>query len=125
MTNCIRCGIDLAYCDCENSGPPTPQVERMHRGIVGARADVAEAHATIANLRRQLAEAREEVAELVQEIFTEGAAHIVAGDMAGWWDTCGRTSMMEAGDRLVALKLWERHPGGYGRRWFYRPVVKP
>lgn len=41
-------------------------------------------------------------------------------DRDGWWDSCARSDACEHGNWLVENAGWERHPDGYGRRWFYR-----
>lgn len=66
---------------------------------------------------------REEIAELTDEAFRE-IAHLCTGrdPRAGWWDSCARSTARNLGDRLVELGKWERHPDGWGRRWFYRPI---
>lgn len=38
----------------------------------------------------------------------------------GWIDSCARNTAVEAGDRLVDMGLYERHPDGHGRRQWYR-----
>lgn len=67
---------------------------------------------------------RAELTEFLEDGFQQMAAKINEGDHAGWWDTCALTTCMEFGDRLVELGGWERHPDGYGRRWFYRPKAE-
>jgi hypothetical protein len=65
---------------------------------------------------------REELgAQLETAMASEAYCHR-DGDYAGWWDTQALRSVMEIGDKLVELGLWERHPtAGHGRRQFYRP----
>ena len=43
------------------------------------------------------------------------------GDMTGWYDSCAISANVQTGDWLVEMGLWERHPDGFGRHWFYRP----
>jgi len=65
---------------------------------------------------------QDELAELLDTAFRNSACYIKDGHWAGWWDTEAMTDNVVLGDRLVELGLWERHPDGVGRRWFYRPV---
>jgi hypothetical protein len=46
-----------------------------------------------------------------------------SGKFKGYIDTMALSSVMDAGDRLVELGLWEKHPDGVGRRWWYRRKV--
>ena len=74
---------------------------------------------TIVRLKRAEAVVRKlqtEAAEEVEDRFRCDAMLIKDGDRAGWWDTMALSHVMEAGDRLVELGEWERHPDGYGRR---------
>lgn len=66
----------------------------------------------------------EDLAELLEDAFCQLAHKEKRGDRQGWWDTCAITTAKIQGDRLVELGLWEKHPTGYGRRWWYRPVMK-
>lgn len=70
----------------------------------------------------EVGQLRRELAELLEEAFREIATEIPDGPMAGWWDSNARSTACAYGDRLVELGLWERHPDGYGRRQFYRPL---
>jgi len=80
--------------------------------------------------RRQLAQAREENTRLLEEMVehldcimrSEGILE-TQGKREGWWDTGALSHVKDAGDRLVELGKWERHPNGYGRRWWYRPLA--
>ena len=74
---------------------------------------------TVPCLERQLAAAKAEIVELLETIMGEGQV-IETGDKAGWTDTMALSHVRDAGERLVELGIWERHPDGYGRRWFYR-----
>lgn len=65
-----------------------------------------------------------EDADLLDTMMRTSAHYITYGERAGWWDTMALSHVRELGDRLVELKLWEKHPSGYGRRWFYRPLPK-
>lgn len=71
--------------------------------------------------RALLDKAEAELAELLDEAFRGQAYLIKEGDMMGWWDSQALSSVQYWGDRLVELGTWERHPKGFGRRWFYRP----
>ena len=73
---------------------------------------------------REIERLREELAELIDDAFRRFASEQYGGDRHGWWDTCGLTLAMMYGDRLVELGLWEKHPTGHGRRWWYRPVKR-
>lgn len=130
---------------------PTPDIaaaeaaadslERSSRHALAAVADglanefkrqAAAIRAVIADhgrLVEELRQARERIAELESAsvesweamVRCEGV-HVTEGKRAGWWDTCALSHVQSAADELVKLGLWERHPDGYGRRWFYRPV---
>jgi hypothetical protein len=58
-----------------------------------------------------------------QEIFLALAQQVRDGPRAGRWDTLCMSGACVAGDALVKAGRFERHPDGYGRRWFYRPVA--
>lgn len=60
-----------------------------------------------------------------ESIICNECARIYRGDRAGWYDSCALSHVVEAGEELVKAGRWERHPGGYGRRQFYRPVQQP
>ena len=76
----------------------------------------------IAELEAEVALLKDELAESLVATLRSSWCSISTGTMAGWVDSCAMATAMEAGDRLVELGLWERHPNGYGRRWFYRRV---
>lgn len=63
---------------------------------------------------------REELIEWILDYFHTNAHEEKDGPMAGWWDTMAMSSVLNAGDKLVELGLYERHPDGVGRRWFFR-----
>ena len=68
---------------------------------------------------------RAELVKYLGEAFrAAGAYYVESGDKAGWWDSGAHGTVRDFGDRLVELGLWERHPDGYGRRWFYRPLKR-
>lgn len=77
-----------------------------------------------AELEQENERLREELADTKEDAFYEAALKVPVGDLAGWWDTTARSSVMELGEELVQLGRLERHPHGTGRRWFYRPVTK-
>jgi hypothetical protein len=68
----------------------------------------------------------EEECESLEELLVEGFCQIAHlekdGPRAGWWDTMALSAARNVGDQLVKLGKWERHPDGYGRRWWYRPI---
>jgi len=64
---------------------------------------------------------RAENLDLKQEMFLALACLIKEGHLAGWWDSMALSSACTVGDDLVEAGRFERHPDGYGRRWFYRP----
>lgn len=66
------------------------------------------------DMKRELVEAHEDA-------FYGSATLIEKGEKAGWYDTNALSHVMEAGDALVDLGVFEVHPDGFGRRWFYRP----
>lgn len=41
----------------------------------------------------------------------------------GWYDSMCLSHVVDAGDRLVVLGVWERRVGGCRRRQFYRPIL--
>ena len=71
-----------------------------------------------------------ELVEFLDGAMRQEAFHITHSDsgaridVKGWWDSMANSNVCNMGDRLVELGLWERHPDGYGRRWFYRPLQK-
>lgn len=71
---------------------------------------------TIATLRAELAETWETI------VYSEGIL-IRDGDKAGWHDSCANSDVCHAGHSLVKFGTWEIHPGGVGRRQFYRPLA--
>jgi len=87
--------------------------EEPWKEIVALRERVAELEAENKALREQVVEALEDAFFAI--------AHLVAeGDRQGWYDSQARSTARSAGDELVELGVFERHPDGYGRRWFYR-----
>lgn len=72
--------------------------------------------------RAEKAEANE--ADWCAEVITNTGHFVRDGEMRDWFDSCAMSVVCDAGDRLVELGLWEFHPKGYDRRWFYRPLTK-
>lgn len=84
----------------------------------------------VACLRRQLAQRTRERDELKRQLLDEQQDHffdrawqVRDREKAGWWDSMGLSSLCSLGDVLVEAGRLERHPDGYGRRWFYRLKV--
>jgi NTP pyrophosphatase (non-canonical NTP hydrolase) len=89
------------------------------------RDQTAKENAAVATRRgEEIERLKAELAEVLAEVMSFAGSYRHDGDMAGWYDTNAIGTAVEAGDRLVELGLWERHPDGYGRRWFYRPIKK-
>ncbi len=65
---------------------------------------------------------RDELTECYAETISNEGYLVDSGCMKGWYDSMAKGNVKYAGDRLVDLGLWERHPDGTGRRWFYRPI---
>jgi len=84
-----------------------PDPERVLRFV---NADVAEAE--VARLKSELVELLE---ECINEIGCRGK-----DDRVGWTFSMGRRTVCDAGDRLVEMGLWERHPRGVGKTQWYR-----
>ena len=78
----------------------------------------------LAKLKAENAKMREELAECYAETVVNEGYLIVTGDRKGWYDSMAKGSVTYAGDKLVELDTWERHPDGHGRRWYYRPIQK-
>jgi hypothetical protein len=79
------------------------------------------------DLRRiadELAALRQEVIELNETILLNVGHTMTDRDRqpekVGWIDACALRDATMAGDRLCELGVYERHPSGIGRRWFYR-----
>jgi len=62
--------------------------------------------------------------ELLEGVMYQFCCRIDDGELAGWYDSNALSVTCDVGDKLVELGLWERHPDGYGRRWFYRPIAE-
>ncbi len=83
--------------------------------------------ALIARQAKEIEKISAERNELLSDLFMEIASYrpdFEDEGISGWWDTCARTTAKLAGDRLVEFGLWERQPGGVGRRWLYRPIIE-
>lgn len=65
---------------------------------------------------------RDDLVEALEAAFCVITHEETSGRFVGWWGTC-TTTAVSCGDRLVKLGLWERHPDGVGRMWWYRPKV--
>jgi hypothetical protein len=64
--------------------------------------------------------------DLIADAFCQ-TAHFIrdeGSEFNGWYDTGCISTARDLGDCLVEAGLFERHPEGLGRRWFYRPVKK-
>jgi len=62
----------------------------------------------------------EELVEWIEDCITSNGHYCKDGKYEGYYDSMASSSTMAAGERLVELGLWEKHPDGTGRRWFYR-----
>lgn len=87
--------------------------------VLVERAEIERLRAANALLRAELAEVYDGVVR--QDGFLMSGE---GGTWDGWWDSMGLSHVCDAGDRLVELGRWERHPDGVGRRQFYRPLPK-
>lgn len=76
-------------------------------------------------LRKQITELQSDRIEDLENAFRQIAHRVTSSTMAGWWDTMALSTAKGMGEQLVAAGLWERHPDGCGRRWFYRPIEEP
>lgn len=76
------------------------------------------------DLQEEIKSLKAELIEFLDEAIRCRAYLVKDGEMAGWWDSMASSDVCDFGDRLVELNVWERHPDGYGRRWFYRPKKK-
>jgi hypothetical protein len=111
---CKICGDKHPDNDCPNRVQQLRQWARSMRGEVAApTGDLASVLAAAAD-RIEALEA--EIAERCEDVMDAGAAS------GGWVDTMALSHIRNAGERLVELGLWERRPGGFGRRQFYRPI---
>ena len=74
---------------------------------------------------QKLEEEREELLWTLDSAMRH-LAHYISEDEdsenVGWWDSMALSVIQDIGDTLVEAGLWERHPEGIGRRWFYRPI---
>ena len=74
-----------------------------------------------------ISQAKSARVELIQSLedTVNSAGHLeTTGVYAGWHDTMALSTVRDAGDRLVELGVWERHPDEKGRRAWYRPLKK-
>jgi len=125
--SCPNCGAAMT-----TPGPLEAEIGRLRRLIrceqIEPPADVTDDQTTelavdLAEAKVEIERLRVELADLLDEAFRQVAFHEKSGSREGWWDTMALTHAMDCGDRLVESGLWERHPDGYGRRWWYRPIV--
>lgn len=71
----------------------------------------------LTSLTKENNELRVELIGLLTDLIQLTSCQYAVGDYVGWWDTRHRPSARAAGERLVELGAWERHPQG---QW-YRP----
>ncbi len=62
--------------------------------------------------------------DLLEDAMVDLCLLNLHGKYAGYYDTCSNSTACRIGDALAQAGFWERHPDGYGRRWFYRPKQK-
>lgn len=62
--------------------------------------------------------------DILEDAMGELCTFDNAGKYMGYYDTLASSTARDIGDALVQAGRWERHPDGYGRRWFYRPKQK-
>ena len=75
------------------------------------------ANQEVKNLKAENKRLKAENVELLEDAFRE----IAIESPDGWFDSCGRSTACDYGDKLVELGLWEKRPCGVGRRQWYRP----
>lgn len=94
------------------------QARDEHAAFVEAKvaSRTAELQAANARLREELVEWWE------TEIYSAGY-HETSGEFKGWWDSQADSGVVDAGEKLVEAGLWEQHPGGVGRRQWFRKVA--
>ena len=80
------------------------------------------AHDTARELVEYAKELRAELIETAEYAFYSGAEECLSKKLLGWWDTMALSDLCLLGDTLVDAGVFERHPDGYGRWQFYRPV---
>lgn len=103
-----------------------PEMNAQIVGILRTGNEASQyAAARIEELEAEVTRLQVEGIELIEEAFQLIACKDTAGPREGWYDSMARRDAVDYGNRLVELGLWERHPDGYGRRWWYRPKVKP
>ena len=97
--------------------------DRNDCGGPDINAKIAEAADRLRELDARVQELEEEVAEHLAMIVSSEGYYCREGlHMSGWYDSQAMRDVVYAGDRLVAMGRWERHPNGVGRRQFYRPL---
>ncbi len=77
-------------------------------------ANIGSAAEQIAMLQQENERLRAEVIERCEAVLYAAGYEHGQDEFKGWVDTCAMSSAQEAGDRLVELGLWERHPKGFG-----------
>ena len=86
---------------------------------------------TIAALQAKVAELsiendalREDLIGALEEYLLDRGFRETEGKLEGWIDSMACSGVRSAGDYLVKLGVYERHPEGHGRRWWYRKIKK-
>ncbi len=69
------------------------------------------------SLTRENSELRAELIGVLTEVVELGGYQHIGGEYDGWWSCRCRPRVKAAGERLVELGAWERHPQGH----WYRP----
>lgn len=94
-----------------------PPMESYFTNMIPALCDEIEAG------EKRIAELTSELIQSLADVVTQCGYYVPQSEKyGGWYDTQALKYVMEAGDRLVELGVWEKHPEGTGRRWFYRPL---
>jgi hypothetical protein len=77
----------------------------------------------LTQLRAEVERLRAEIIPLLRTIVICGGYPEPEGSSrAGWYGAMALSHVRDAGDRLVELGVWERHPDGAGRMQWYRPI---
>ena len=115
---------------CSISCPESSnQYDKGHMYLDGAQCRVTGAacetlcEPAVRRMAQRLEASDEVIEEMCEDVMTSRGMFCREGEFCGWYDTCALSDVRDAGDRLVALGKWERHPDGYGRRWWYRPTA--
>ena len=83
-----------------------------------------ESSTRFAQLKAELETAKAKIVELCESIVRNSGHREVLGFRKDWYDSMALRDIVDAGEHLVGLGLWERHPDGVGRRQWYRPKEK-